>query len=157
MTQFKKVLFGLFAVSVLAAIFPVPCSANAENPGLDGASPKWHSGQRIQEIYKQLNLTDEQKKQLEANKQQHRAKMEMARQEIRKDREALKEELMKPRLDMPKITALHNQIKAVQSRVEDDKLSSILNVRAILTPEQFSEFVGLMHKHKQGHEKQSAE
>ena len=115
--------------------------------------PKWHSGQRIQEIYNQLNLTDDQKKQLEANKKQHRAKMESIRQEMKADKEALREELMKPQLDMPKVTVLHDQIKALQSQMEDIKLSSILAVRAILTPEQFSKFANLMHKHKQDNDK----
>ena len=137
MTKFKKVLFGFFMAYLFTVIFPVPCSANAENPGVDGPSLKWHPGQRIQEIYSQLNLTETQKKQLEANKQQHRAKMESARREIKADKEMLKEELMKPQLDMLKINAVHGQIKALQNQMEDGKLNSILAVRAILTPEQF--------------------
>ena len=149
MTKFKKVLFGFFGLYILAALSLV----QAQNtPGSEGPSQKWHSGQRIQEIYSQLNLTDDQKKQLEVNKQQHRAKMESARQEIKADKETLKEELMKPRLDMPKINAIHDQIKSLQNQMEDGKLNSILAVRAILTPEQFSKFVNLMHKHKQERE-----
>ena len=145
MTKFKKVSLGFIGVYLLAAL----SLAHAENPGTDGASQKARYGQRIQGIYNQLNLTDDQKRQLEANKQQHRSKMESARQAIKADKEAFKEEMMKPQLDMPKITALHHQIKAVLSQMEDDKLSSILAVRAILTPEQFAKFVNLMHKHKQ--------
>ena len=149
MTKFKKVLFGFF----VAYLFALLSLAQAQNaPGGDGSSQKWHSGQRIQEIYSQLNLTDDQKKQLEANKQQHRAKMESARREIKADKEMLKEELMKPQLDMLKINAVHGQIKALQNQMEDGKLNSILAVRVILTPEQFSKFVNLMHKHKWGHE-----
>ena len=77
--------------------------------------------------------------------------MESARQEIKTDKEELQEELMKPQLDMPKINEIHSQIKALQSQMEDDKLSSILAVRAILTQEQFLKFVNLMHKNKQEH------
>ena len=149
MTKFKKVLWGAFGLYILAAL----TLAHAENPGVDGPSPKWHTGQRIQEIYSQLNLTGDQKKQLEANKQQHLAKMESARREIKADKETLKEELMKPRLDTPKINAVHDQIKLLQNQMEDGKLNSILAVRAILTPEQFLKFVNLMHQHRQGHNK----
>ncbi len=149
MTKSKKILFGFFGVYLFAVIFPVLCSANVENSGFDGPSQKWHSGQRIQEIYSQLNLTDDQKKQLEANKQQHRAKMESTRQEMKTYKEALKEELMKPRLDMPKINQIHDQIKSLQNQMEDGKLNSILAVRAILTPEQYLKFVNLMHQHKE--------
>ena len=127
--------------------------AHAENPGVEGPSQKWHPGQRIQEIYNQLNLTDAQKKQLEANKRQHRAKSQSVRQEMKIYREALQQELMRPQLDLSKINAIHNQIKSLQSQMEDDRLSSILAVRAILTPEQFLKFVNLMHQHKQEHGK----
>ena len=149
MTKFKKVLFGVIGLFV----FTVLPLAHAENPGPDGSSPKLHSGHWIQEIYSQLNLTDDQTKKLEANKQQHRARMEGARREMRVEKRALQEELMKPQLDMLKINGLHYQIKALLSQMEDIKLSSILTVRAILTPEQFSRFVNLMHQHKPGQER----
>jgi len=150
MTRFKRVSGGFIGAYLLMAL----SLAQAQNaPGPEGASLKWHSGQRIQEIYDQLNLTGDQKKQLEVNKQQHHARMESARQEMKNEKQALKEELMKPQLDRPKIYGLHSQIKALLSQMEDDKLSSILAVRAILTPEQFSKFITLMHKHKQEHEK----
>lgn len=151
MTKFKKVLFGFLGVYLFTAL----ALAQAQNaPGTDGNSPKWHPGQRIQEIYRQLNLTDDQKDQLEVNKKQLRTIMENARQEMKADREALKVELMKPQLDMPKITQIHGQIKALQSQMEDNRLSSILAVRAILTPEQYLKFIGLMQKHKSGREEE---
>ncbi len=159
MTKLKKVLFGFFGVYLFAVIFPVPCSANVENPGVNGPLHKEYSlfhqqagGQRIQEIYSQLNLTDGQKKQLESNKQQHRAKMESTRQEMKTNKEALRRELMKSQLDLLKINTIHNQIKSLQDQMEDEKLNSILAVRTILTPDQFLKFVNLMHKHKQEHE-----
>ena len=98
--------------------------AHAQNARGQRVFTKWHSGQRIQEIYNQLNLTDDQKKQLEANKQQHRAKMESARQEMKADKEALQEELMKPQLDMSKINGLHNR-----SRPCNPKWKMISSVR----------------------------
>ena len=154
MTKFKKVLFGLFGSYILVA----SSLALAQNaPGTDASSQKRHTGQRIHEIYSQLNLTDDQKKQLEANKQQHRAKMQSVRQEIKADKETLKEQLMKSQLDMPKINAIHEQIKSLQNQMEDDKLNSIVAVRAILTPEQYLKFVNLMHKHKEGHDDESSE
>jgi Spy/CpxP family protein refolding chaperone len=152
MTKFKKALFSGIGLYIFAAIFPVFCLANApDESGPDQSAPQVHSGQRIQEIYNQLGLTDDQKKQLEANKLQHRAKMESARQEMKIDKKALQEELMSPQLDMALVNQTHGRIKALLSQMEDDRLSSILAVRTILTPEQFSEFVNLMHKHKQEH------
>ncbi len=155
MTKYKKVLFGFFGLYILAAL-SLAQAQNASGP--EGASQKWHSlprqqagGQRIQEIYSQLNLTDDQKKQLEVNKQEHRVRMENIRQAMKTDKQMLKEELMKPRLDSPKINAIHNQIKSLQNQMEDNKLDSILAVRTILTPEQFLKFVNLMHRKKGTH------
>jgi Spy/CpxP family protein refolding chaperone len=125
MTKIKKVLLGCAGAFIIAAL-PL---AHAQAPGPDGTSARFHPGQRIEEIYSQLNLTDDQKTQLEA----------------------FQEELMKPHLDMPRINELHGQIKALLSQTEDTKLSSMLAVRAILTPEQFTKFFNLMHRHKQEH------
>lgn len=149
MKKFKNVLFAFLCICLLTGL-PL---AHAQDTPPDGPSPKMHPGQRIQEIYSQLNLTDDQKKLLETNKQQHRAIMERARQEMKASREAFQAEMMKPQLDMSRINAIHNQIKVLMSQMEDDKLSSILAVRAILTPEQFLKFANLMHQHKQEHEK----
>jgi Spy/CpxP family protein refolding chaperone len=154
MTKTRKILFVLFGAYLFAAM----SLANAQNaPGLEGSSAKPHNGQRIQEIYQQLNLTDDQKKQLDANKQEHRAKMEAARQEVKADKEALHGELMKTQLDIPKIHQIHERIKALQSRMEDEKLNSILAVRAIFTPEQFLKFTDLMHKHQKDHDEGPSE
>jgi Spy/CpxP family protein refolding chaperone len=148
MTIFKKVLFGSFAAYLLA-VLPL---AHAENQRVEGSSKKGHFAQRYQEIYSLLNLTDDQKKLLEANKQDHRARMEIARREMKAKKEELQQELMKTQLDLSKSKEIHNQIKSLQSRMEDDRFSSILAVRAILTPEQYVKFVSLMHQHKAGHE-----
>jgi len=149
MTKSKKVLCGVF----VAYLFMALSFAHAQNDlERDRGPQKGRFEQRVQEIYNQLKLTDDQKKQLEANKQQHRARMQTARQEMKANKEAMRTQLMKPQLDMRKIKAIHGQIKSLQSQMEDDKLSSILAVRAILTPEQFLEFANLMPKHKPEHE-----
>jgi len=141
----KSVLVLCVGVCICAALSPV----YAQNgPGSNGVFQKRHSGQRIQEIYSQLNLTDAQKKRLEANKEQHRSRMERSRQEEKSAKEALRGELMLLQLDMQKINEIHRRIKEIQAKMEDDKLSSILAVRSILTPEQFLKFVTLMHRHQ---------
>src|ERR1700690_3621976 len=111
MTIFKKVLCGVLGICLLASL-PL---AHADSAGTDGASLKGHAGQRVQEIYSRLNLTDDQKKQLEANKQQHRAKTESERQQLKADREALEQELMRPQIDMAKINGIHQQIKSLRA------------------------------------------
>jgi Spy/CpxP family protein refolding chaperone len=154
MTKIKMVLCGCIGLYVFAML----SLAQAQNaPGGDSPSSKGHSGQRIAEIYSQLNLTDDQKRQVESNKQQHRARTESTRKQLRAEKEAFQVELMKPQMDMARINDIHRQIKVLQSQMEDDKLASILAVRSILTPEQFSKFISLMHKHKQNHEQAASD
>jgi len=141
MSKLKSTLCAFFIFFAITSL-PQAFGQNEEN----------HPGQHVQQIFSQLNLTDDQKKLLESNKQDHRARMEGARAELRTTKEALQQEIMDPELNMPKIKALHAKLKALQNQMEDDKLESILAVRSILTAEQFTKFVSLMHKHKQEHE-----
>ena len=103
-----------------------------------------------EKIYAQLKLTDEQKKKLEDNKTKHHGQKEGTFKKMRSLREALKQELMKPALDMNKINEIQAQIKASQAQMADDRLNHILEVRAILTAEQFAKFTALMEKRKHG-------
>lgn len=104
--------------------------------------------EHIQEIFKQLNLTDEQKKELEANKQQNRTQMKAIHQQMKAAMDGMQAELMKPQLDMNRIHDLHATIKSLQNQMEDQRLNSILAVRQILTTDQFTKFIGLMHRHR---------
>ena len=139
---FSGGLFPSILVLMMLTSLPQAFAQNEEN----------HPGQHVQQIFSQLNLTDDQKKLLESNKQDHRARMEGARTELKKTKEELQQEIMAPVLNMVKINKLHSRLKALQNQMEDDKLESILAVRSILTAEQFTKFVSLMHKHKQEHE-----
>lgn len=107
-----------------------------------------HREKKIQEIYAQLDLTDEQKKVLENNKTLSRQQMKTLFESMKPLRDSLNQELMKADLDMNRINEIQSQIKAVQSQIADNRLNSILEVRRILTPEQFAKFIGLMDKNK---------
>ncbi|MDE2221645.1 MAG: periplasmic heavy metal sensor [Candidatus Omnitrophica bacterium] len=136
----KKILLGVGMW--MLAMLPLAQAQNAPPQPPPNARMERH----IQEVFSRLNLTDEQKKELEANKQQHRSVMLEEHRQMKAAREALREELMKPQLDMAKIHRLHDRIKTVVARMEDERLSSILGVRVILTPEQFNKFLNLMDR-----------
>ena len=104
--------------------------------------------EKRQNIWDQLNLTPEQKKQLEENKAKNREAMKAVFEKMKSYRESLKTELMKPELDMNKINGIQAQIKALQSQMVDDRLNSILGVRSVLTREQFEKFLDITGKHK---------
>ncbi len=104
-------------------------------------------GEKRQKIWDQLNLTTEQKKQLGENKAKNREAMTTKFEQMKSCRESLKEELMKPELDMNKINGIQFQIKALQVEMVDNHLKSVLDVRTILTREQFEKFIEITGKH----------
>jgi len=135
----KKILSCLFTVVIIA----LPVLARAQDADADK-----HRGEHIQEVFNQLNLTDEQKKELDANKQEARASIKSLHQQMKQAHEAMQAELMKTQLDMGRIHVLHAQIKSFENQEEDLKLNSILAVRQILTTDQFTKFINMMHRHK---------
>src|SRR3989338_1642502 len=108
---------------------------------------KWRN-EKQEKFYSQLNLTEEQKKQLADNKSKYRKKMKAQFEQKKFYRGAIKNELMKSELEMDKINNVQNQLKSLQAQMTDDRLSSILEVRKILTSEQFSKFISLMEEEK---------
>ena len=110
-----------------------------KHKGMDG---------KRQKLWDQLNLTDEQKKQLEENKAKNKESMKATFEKTKSFREALKAELMKPELDMAKINDIQSQVKSLQSQIVDNRLNSILDVRKILTHEQFEKFIDITSRVK---------
>lgn len=99
-------------------------------------------------IFDQLDLSEDQKKQLGTNKEQQREKMKAVFEQMKSQKDALKQELMKSQLDMNRINAVQSQLKTNMGQMADNRLNSILEVRKVLTPEQFSKFLALMEEHR---------
>ena len=51
---------------------------------------------------------------------------------------------------MEKINKLNSELKVVYSDMQDKRLEGILEVRGILSPEQFAKFKGFTEKHSGG-------
>jgi Spy/CpxP family protein refolding chaperone len=125
-----------------------------------GDNPKgehqWHHGKSCHLMAKALNLTEDQQKQLKDIKQKQRETMKSTFEAIKANRGAFNEEITKATPDMAKITDLQNQLKATQAQMADNQLSSMLQIKKIMTPEQFAGFMALKkerklmgHKHHQ--------
>ena len=141
----------LMLTMVLGGLIAIPSVFAQEEQGPEHAMK--HKGEHG-ELFKQLNLTEDQKKQLKANKEKQKEQMKAAFTQMKAQKDAMHQELMKKDLDMAKINAIQSQIKAFQAQMVDNHLNSILEVRKILTPEQFSKFISLMEERKskwQGH------
>lgn len=106
--------------------------------GKEGMKEKME--ERFKEVSKELNLTPEQEEQLKNHKTQCRETMKEFRKKIADKREELGKELQKQEIDMEKINQLNSELKAVHSEMQDNRLKGILEVREVLSPEQFAKF-----------------
>ena len=101
------------------------------------------------DFFQKLNLTEDQKKQLEGIWQKQMEAKKATFEQIEVNGVALNKELTQPTLDMNKINELQGQLKTLQAQMVDNRLNSMLEIKKILTPEQFGKYLEL-HKHKFG-------
>ena len=154
---------GLRKYLLYAFIFSFLASASAYavescKPGCTGRSNSekgdWKGEGWENKIYKDLKLTKEQKKLLEENRKAHREKAKASFETMKTSKAELNQALMQKDLDMNKINQIQSQIKAFQAEMVDNRLNSVLEIRKILTPEQFSQFISSTEKHeKREHKK----
>ena len=111
-------------------------------PGAGGERP-------FEKIKAELGLTDEQAAKLRDHRQAHRQAGMALWQDARAKREALRAELEKPNFDENKVKSLQAAARAAQEKLQDHRLQGIIDVKKILTPEQFAKFQAIM-KEKRG-------
>ncbi|MBF0571084.1 MAG: Spy/CpxP family protein refolding chaperone [Candidatus Omnitrophica bacterium] len=104
-----------------------------------------------------LNLTDDQAKQLKDNKQKEKELMKNIFEQIKSNREAFNVEIVKATSDMNKVNDLQNKLKTIQAQMVDNRLNSILDIKKILTPEQYAGYMALKREKElmmhMGHDK----
>ena len=147
--KIKNILLGaLLAVFLAGTAF----AGEPKDGNRPERFPRFHERmeKKVNEMFDKLNLTAEQKSKIEENRKNNREQRKALMEKMRTLREAMKSELMKADLNMEQLKSVHAQIKALQSTMADNRLESILAVRKILTPEQFSKFISEMQEHKFG-------
>lgn len=137
-------------IAILVVIVVVLSAAlvysNFKTPGRSRAAKRLFTermeGKRAkhQPFYADMNLTAEQKRLLEENKTQHKEKARVLSKQIHSNMLLIRQELQKDDLNTGKIEQIQDKLKKLQIQMLDDRLQSILEVRKILTPEQFREF-----------------
>jgi Spy/CpxP family protein refolding chaperone len=129
----------------IAVILISISSAYAQQPDKRGWEEKKARIEAFRkELSEKLNLSPEQQKLLDANRTEHRQKMQAVCKNIREKRSELREELEKPTLDLEKIKTKHSELKTLFSSMLDLRLDGIIKSSKILTPEQrkiMSEFL----------------
>ncbi len=134
-------------IFLMAAILLSAGLALAQPPGMGNGMGKKemrgkHEARRL-EIQQQLQLSEAQQELLEEHRQNHRTQARELQQTLKTARRTLKEELQKPELDMTRVNQLSAQVKEGFGRLEDHRLAGVLEVRKILTPDQYVKFMRL--------------
>lgn len=145
------VLIGIFIVSMFIA-----GSAFCDTCAHDKGEGRGHSKDKMASIKKELALTAEQDKLLADAKSAHRADMKSLTQALKTKHEELKTALAKPGVTKENLEPIASQIKALQSQMVDRRIDGILNIKHILSPEQFQKMQSLKDGwHKDRHMKSS--
>ena len=145
--------FEIIALLIIAALAISPpagyASSSDDSRPQEGKAQDGKMEAGRQELYKDLNLSDAQKKLLGENKRKHREEMKSLFSQMKEKREAIRRELQKNELSIGKIAQINNELKILDAQMLDHKLEGILEVRKILTPEQFRKFMTKMSQRQE--------
>jgi len=95
-----------------------------------------------------LGISDEQQQKLEEHRKAHRKQGKQYYGSIKDLKKQLKAELEKLDFDIAKVRGIHGEMKSLKIQMADQRLEGILQVREILTAEQFKKFSELKEQHK---------
>jgi Spy/CpxP family protein refolding chaperone len=123
----------------LVGMMMLGASAYAQNPG--------RRGDRGQKLAQKLNLTQAQKDQIKANREQFKTTNAAALAEIKALREQMKQQLKNN--DREGAKATREQIKAKQQALKPAREATREQMKNILTPEQREQLAKLMAERKE--------
>jgi len=106
-----------------------------------------NKGDMKQDMKKELGLTAEQDKQLEAGREAHRTEVKALRDAIKAKKGELKAAIAKSGTARAQVEPIVNELKALESQMTDKRIDGIFAVKAILTPEQFAKLETMKEKH----------
>ncbi|MEW5896020.1 MAG: Spy/CpxP family protein refolding chaperone [Candidatus Omnitrophota bacterium] len=152
-----KIKFLLFVLIVfLPGLSGLVCAQPFQDMGgfhegmmQDGQGFKGNSIEKIKaRVKEELGLDDVQQQKLDEHRAIHREQSRQYIELTKTLREQLKTELEKTDLDIAKIHSIHEQLKTINNQMADHRLEGILQVREILTAEQFNKFFELKERRK---------
>jgi Spy/CpxP family protein refolding chaperone len=177
MTKTKTRIMGFLMTALLAFSAPLVYADNANSGNVSGGQPavsddqsssgqgdhEWghghgdkHGDHQRGGFFK--DLTDDQKKQLKDIWQKQKEAKKAAFEQIKADKDAITNELLQTTPDVNKINDLKSKLEALGAQMLDNRISSDLEVKKILTAEQFAQYLefqkhkfGRSHRGKWGH------
>ncbi len=129
----------------LAVVFLAASAACAQGQGR--SHPGWK--ERKGEIFKELNLSSEQKNKLEENRKAQGEESARLRSAIKGKYAQLQQELNKQSVTRAAVEPLVQELKSLDAQLVDNRINGIFAVKTILTAEQFAKFNQLMEKQRE--------
>lgn len=126
--------------ALLMTTTALPMSAEARGRGGEGRGP---SAER--RLFRQLDLTEEQRTKLAELRKEKSAKMESLRKQMKAAHEKMKAALEADSSDEA-LKKAHQEVRDVRAQLEDMRFESMLAIRKVLTPEQRKKFADLKQK-----------
>ena len=129
-------LCALMAVFLMGSVW-------AQRAGAD-AGDRERGQKGFGQMVEKLKLTPDQKEKFDANREKDREEAVALREQMSAKQKELSQALEAVVLDRNNVNRIHGEYKALVAKKEDARLASILEIRSILTPDQFSQYQSMM-------------
>ncbi len=126
-------------IAAVGVMIVVPTISAQPHEGMNELAIGHHK-QATDKIFKELNLTEEQKDKLKQNRKAQHEAMKGLRTQMMKKHAELKDTLSKPDVSRTSVEPIAAELKALHAKIMDCRLDGIFAVKEILTPEQYAKF-----------------
>lgn len=150
----KKIL-PMFLITVFIAGSNVIAYDKECDSKCDSDKMRQAQEERFDKISKELNLTEKQQEQVKNHRKKHREQMKETAVKTKEIREAMRKELEKPEIDKAKINKLSSELKELEAKRIDNRTKGIIEMREILTPEQYQKMNQMTEKKRERIKKQN--
>ncbi len=130
-------------VTLMALSAPMVYADNGGDKDSWKQDGDWQHAKHEHMTAKILNLSETQEKQLKDIRHKQKEAMRSTFEQMKADMVAFEAEIIKAAPDMSKVNDIQAKLKTIQSQMVDQHLSSILEIKKVLTPEQFAGYMAL--------------
>ncbi|BAQ62318.1 hypothetical protein GM3708_2724 [Geminocystis sp. NIES-3708] len=130
--------------SAVAAEKPIPNEANITTQIAQNTTPTKQKGEgKKDKLMEKLNLTSQQKQQMESIRSKYQPQINSLREQMRTEREKMST-MMRNNESENSLRAQHQSITALNQKMQNLRFESMLEMQEVLTPEQRQQFSQMM-------------
>ena len=130
----------VLCTAMIGSLILIPFSLSARPSSDEGFRVARRDSAKGGSLMDQLRLTPQQQETLMKRREEQRGIRQEMRRQLQEKRAALQEEIGRTQSDAAKIGRLTQDIKALQSRQLDEKVEELMELKRVLTPQQYQKF-----------------